>query len=239
MVAYLIICFKLLSDIGLFVLRHLCFPVLFLGRPLQLSLLKPENPPPAPERTEKLEKSGVKGSKEDPKVGEGQEEENAVKPKIIAKLAAQKISPSSGIKSRGKQAFGTKASKGKGSAKSNGSSRKRGSKVGESSLTARKGNRQDQATKVGRGGSGSSTARPQTSRDKQGKLVWTLTVVKGKGKASKSKEAGEVTADKTEPDQSEPQMSVREEDLSKTKQAKLLWTLTLVKGKGKHRPLNL
>ncbi|CDQ63687.1 unnamed protein product [Oncorhynchus mykiss] len=177
------------------------------SRPLQLSLLKPENPPPAPELTAKLEKSGVKGSKEDPKVGEGQEDENAVKPKIIAKLAAQKMSPSSGIKSRGKQATGIKASKGKGSAKSNGSNRKRGRKVVESSSTARKRNRQDQTRKVGRGGSGSSTARPQTSRDKQGKLVWTLTVVKGKGKASKSKEAREVTADKTEPDQSEPQMS--------------------------------
>uniref|UniRef100_A0A4W5PSE5 [histone H3]-lysine(4) N-methyltransferase n=1 Tax=Hucho hucho TaxID=62062 RepID=A0A4W5PSE5_9TELE len=177
------------------------------SRPLQLSLLKPENPTPAPELTAKLERSGVKGSKEDPKVGEGQEEENAVKPKIIAKLAAQKMSPSSGIKSRGKQATGARASKGKGSAKSNSSGRKRVSKVVESSSTARKGNSKDQTTKVGRGGSRSSTARPQTSRDKQGKLVWTLTVVKGKGKASKSKEAVEVTADKTEPDQAEPQMS--------------------------------
>ncbi|XP_035650950.1 histone-lysine N-methyltransferase 2B-like isoform X1 [Oncorhynchus keta] len=177
------------------------------SRPLQLSFLKPENPPPAPELTAKLEKSGVKGSKEDPKVGEGQEDENAVKPKIIAKLSAQEMSPSSGIKSRGKQATGTKASEGNGSAKSNGSNRKRGRKVVESSSTARKRNRQDQTTKVGRGGSRSSTARPQTSRDKQGKLVWTLTVVKGKGKASKSKEAREVTAGKTESDQSEPQMS--------------------------------
>ncbi|XP_041758803.1 histone-lysine N-methyltransferase 2A isoform X1 [Coregonus clupeaformis] len=177
------------------------------SRPLQLSLLKPEKPPPAPELTAKLEKSGGKCSDEDPEVGEGQEEENAVKPKIIAELAAQKKSPSSGVKSTGKQATGTKASKGKGSAKSNGSNRKRGSKVVESSSTARKGNRQGQTTKVGRGGSGSSTARPQTSRDKQGKLVWTLTVVKGKGKASKSKESDEVTADKTETDQAEPQRS--------------------------------
>ncbi|CAB1321187.1 unnamed protein product, partial [Coregonus sp. 'balchen'] len=177
------------------------------SRPLQLSLLKPEKPPPAPELTAKLEKSGGKCSDEDPEVGEGQEEENAVKPKIIAELAAQKKSPSSGVKSTGKQATGTKASKGKGSANSNGSNRKRGSKVVESSSTARKGNRQGQTTKVGRGGSGSSTARPQTSRDKQGKLVWTLTVVKGKGKASKSKESGEVTADKTETDQAEPQRS--------------------------------
>ncbi|XP_013997626.2 histone-lysine N-methyltransferase 2B isoform X1 [Salmo salar] len=167
----------------------------------QSSLLKP---PLAPELTAKLKKSGGKVSEEE--VGEGQEE-NAVKPKIVAKLAAQKKSISSGFKSTGKQATGTKASKSKGSAKSDGSDWKRGRKAVESSSTARKRNRQEQTTKVGRGGSGSSTARPQSSRNKQGKLVWTLTVVKGKGKTSKVKEAGEVTADNSETDKVKPQRS--------------------------------
>ncbi|XP_045077841.1 histone-lysine N-methyltransferase 2B-like isoform X2 [Coregonus clupeaformis] len=175
---------------------------IYKSSPFQSSLLKPKKPPPAPELTAKLKKSRGKGSEEE--VGEGQEE-NAVKPKIIAKLAAQKKSLSLCVNSTGKQAAGTKASKGNGSAKSEGSDRKRGSKAMESSSTARKRNRQDQTTKVGRGGSGSSTARAQTSRDKQGKLVWTLTVVKGKGKTSKGKEAGGVTADNSETDKAKPQ----------------------------------
>ncbi|CAB1351242.1 unnamed protein product, partial [Coregonus sp. 'balchen'] len=175
---------------------------IYKSSPFQSSLLKPKKPPPAPELTAKLKKSGGKGSEEE--VGEGQEE-NAVKPKIIAKLAAQKKSLSLCVNSTGKQAAGTKASKGNGSAKSEGSDRKRGSKAMESSSTARKRNRQDQTTKVGRGGSRSSTARAQTSRDKQGKLVWTLTVVKGKGKTSKGKEAGGVTADNSETDKAKPQ----------------------------------
>ncbi|XP_020356343.2 histone-lysine N-methyltransferase 2B [Oncorhynchus kisutch] len=172
--------------------------------PFQSSLLKPKKPPLAPELTAKLKKSGGKVSEEE--VGEGQEE-NAVKPKIIAKLAAQKKSISSGVKSTGKQATGTKASKSKGSEKSDGSDWKRGRKAVESSSTARKRNRQEQTTKVSRGGSGSSIVRPQTSRNKQGKLVWTLTVVKGKGKTSKVKEAGEVTADDSETDIVKPQRS--------------------------------
>ncbi|XP_029591735.1 uncharacterized protein LOC115176084 isoform X4 [Salmo trutta] len=172
--------------------------------PFQSSLLKPKKPPIAPELTAKLKKSGGKVSEEE--VEEGQEE-NAVKPKIVAKLAAQKKSISSGFKSTGKQATGTKASKSKGSAKSDGSDWKRGRKAVESSSTSRKRNRQEQTTKVGRGGSGSSTAQPQSSRNKQGKLVWTLTVVKGKGKTSKVKEAGEVTADNSETDKVKPQRS--------------------------------
>ncbi|XP_071230884.1 histone-lysine N-methyltransferase 2B-like isoform X2 [Salvelinus alpinus] len=163
--------------------------------PFQTSLLKPKKPPLA-EPTAKLKKSRGKVSEEE--VGEGREE-NAVKPKIITKLAAQKKSISSGVKSTGKQAIGTKASKSKGSAKSDGSDWKMGRKAMESSSTDRKGNRQEQTTK---GGSGSSTARPQTSRNKQGKLVWTLTVVKGKGKTSKVKKAGEITTDKVKPQRS-------------------------------------
>uniref|UniRef100_A0A4W5P6L1 [histone H3]-lysine(4) N-methyltransferase n=1 Tax=Hucho hucho TaxID=62062 RepID=A0A4W5P6L1_9TELE len=175
-----------------------------ISSPFQSSLLKPKKPPLTPELTAKLKKSGGNVSVEE--VGEGQEE-NVVKPKIIAKLAAQKKSISSGLKSTGKQATGTKDSKSKGHAKSDGSDWKWGRKAVESSSTARKRNRQEQTTKVGRGGSGSNTARPQTSRNKQGKLVWTLTVVKGKGKTSKVKEAGEVTAANSETDKVKPQRS--------------------------------
>ncbi|XP_028978530.2 histone-lysine N-methyltransferase 2A isoform X2 [Esox lucius] len=180
--------------------RHTHFPLSFVGRSLRRSLSEKT----LPDLTGKLKTAG-NGSKEDPEVGEGQEEQNA---HITASQATPKTLSNVRVKSTGKQATWTKASKGKKSAKSDASDGKSGSKTAEPSSTVRKGNQQYQTTKMGRSQriSGSRAAQHQTSRDKQGRLVWTLTVVKGKGKAAKGKEPGEVT-DNTKKDNFGPDRS--------------------------------
>ncbi|KAL0962576.1 hypothetical protein UPYG_G00341970 [Umbra pygmaea] len=172
---------------------------------LRRSLLKPEKPPPPPDLSSNIKMAG-NISKEDTQFGVGPELGNARKPQKPAKMAANKTS---GVQSTGRQATCTKAIKCKDSTNSDSSDGKRDIEKAIPSATVRKGNRQYQTTKVGRVGriSGSRTAQHQSSRDKRGKLVWTLTVVKGKGKASKGKEPGEVTTGDTEVYNAEPERS--------------------------------
>uniref|UniRef100_UPI003AADCCE6 histone-lysine N-methyltransferase 2B n=1 Tax=Centroberyx gerrardi TaxID=166262 RepID=UPI003AADCCE6 len=176
------------------------------GRPPQSSLLRQAKPPPTPDVSPggkpligkivpKTPKPALIGKivQRVPKEGQGVKESPGMDkpvPKIVIKLPGKQVAPSLRARHAGQQASGTQSS-----TKSEGSVRKTGETV-DSTLATRTGSTQNQTATTSAGGT------------KQDKLVCTLTVVKGREKASRVKEPGEVSED-SEADQAQPQRSVK------------------------------